>query len=235
MANSDIMLARRVVLAALVGTGILAPLGISARAQAGIGLGGLLGTASDHALDKLSQPGGFYNDTAVRIAMPGIGNSAGGGGLLGGAASLLGNVSGLDGMTHKLNDAAGNAAHAAKPVFRAAISRLSLKDVPGILKRSDGGTQFLRQSAGGELHDKIRPLIDAAMVALGAYHQFDQLNAQGGLLAKLGLSHDKLGNSVTEQALGGIYKYMGAEEGKLRANPMSGIGGAASALGSIKF
>ena len=61
------------------------------------------------------------------------------------------------------------------------------------------------------------------------------LGAGGGLLAQLGLSRDKLGNSVTEQALNGIFKYMGIEEGHLRANPLGAVSGAGALLGGVKF
>ena len=227
---------RRAVVRGVLGAGVMVALGGRGLAQGGL-LGGVLGQASDHALDKLAQPGAFYNDTSVRIGLPGMGSGggSGGGGLLGGLGGMLGGASGLDGITHKINDAAGHAALAAKPVFRGAISRLSLADAPGIIGHSDGGTQYLRKSAGGELHAKVRPLIDTALEAVGAYHEVDRLSAGGGLLAQLGLSRDKLGNSVTEQALNGIFKYMGIEEDHLRANPLGAVGGAGSLLGGIKF
>jgi hypothetical protein len=234
MARAHIGIERRTVLFALGGLAALSPLGLRALAQGGGLLGGLLDRASDHALDKLAQPGAFYNDPAVRIALPGLGKigGGGGGGLLGEAEGLLGGITGLDGITHKLNDAAGSAARAAKPVFHTAIAQLSLRDVPGIMAHSDGGTRYLRQSAGGMLHTKVRPLIDAALTALGAYREVDRLAGNGGVLAQLGLSRDKLGNSVTEQALNGIFAYMGVEEGHLRANPLGALGGAASLLGN---
>ena len=233
MARTDSLIERRALLLALGGVAVLAPLGLRANAQAGGLLGGVLNRASDHALDKLAQPGAFYNDPAVRIALPGVGKAGGGGGgLLGQAEGLLGGISGLDGITHKLNDAAGSAARAAKPVFHTAIAQLSFRDVPGILSHSDGGTRYLRQSAGGMLHAKVRPLIDSALTALGAYQEVDRLSAGGGLFAQLGLSRDKLGNSVTEQALNGIFAYMGVEEGHLRANPLGALGGVSSLLGN---
>jgi hypothetical protein len=43
----------------------------------------------------------------------------------------------------KLNDAAGIAAGADKPMFRTAISSLSITDVPGIVQHNDGATQYL--------------------------------------------------------------------------------------------
>lgn len=233
MAQADIIMARRALLLALGSFAAVAPFGMRALAQGGGLLGGVLNRASDRALDKLAQPGAFYNDPAVRIALPGLGNA--GGGLLGGVAGLLGGVSGLDGITHKLNDAAGSAAHAAKPVFHTAISQLSIRDVPGILSHSDGGTRYLRQSAATTLHGKVRPLIDTALTALGVYHEVARLGSNGGLLGQLGLSRDKLGNAVTGQALNGIFAYMGVEEGHLRANPLRALGGASSLLGNSNF
>jgi len=224
MAKLDEPIARRGLLMVIAGVGLLAPFGTIALAQ-GLGiLGGVLGRASDQALDKLAQPGAFYNDSSVRINLPGSG-SAGSGGILGGIEGMLGAGTGLDGITRKLNDAGGHAAEAAKPVFRAAIAHLSFANVPGIVEHSDGGTRYLRQSAGGELHAKVRPLVDAALTAVGAYREVDHLSAPGGLLAQLGLTRDSLGNSVTEQALNGIFKYMGVEESHLRANPLGALGG----------
>ena len=40
-----------------------------------------------------------------------------------------------------------------------------------------------------------------------------------------GITRDKLGSSVTDQALNGIFRYIGAEEGKLRADPLGKAGG----------
>lgn len=232
MTWSGTAIERRALLIGLGGLVAVAAPGMRALAQAGGLLGGVLDRASDHALDKLAQPGAFYNDPAVRIALPGLGKGGGGGGLLGDAERMLGDVSGFDGITRKLNDAAGSAAHAAKPVFHAAISQLSWRDVPDIVSRNDGGTRYLRQSAGGVLHTRVRPLVDTAMTELGVYREVDRLSAGGGLIAQLGLSRDKLGNSVTEQALNGIFAYMGVEEQHLRANPLGAIGGVSSLLGN---
>ena len=214
---------RRRLLAGLGAGGALLWLAPPASAQLlGTGLNQLLGKASDGALDKLAVPGAFYADPAVRIAVPLLGGGVGKtlGGLLerGRSAGLT------DGLTRKLNDAAGLAAKEAKPVFRAAISRLSLKDVPGIVKQSDGASQYLRTSAAPELTGKLRPLIDSALGQVGAFKLLDDLTRSVRLGGVAGLSRDRLGASVTDQALNGIFKYIGAEEGKLRADPLKPAG-----------
>ena len=216
----------------------------------------VLARATDSSLDKLAQPGAFFNDSSIRIGIPGLSSLGGLGGgqdgasgsqgsgwggalsgVLGGSGGgATGNMAGSLGgaltgdITRKLNDAAGAAAQHAKPVFHAAINRLTLADAPGIVSKPDGATQYLRQSAGSELHKQVRPLVDRALASTGAYHALDKLGSSSPLLAQLGLTHDALGDSVTGQALNGIFKYIGVEEARLRANPM---GTAGSLLGGL--
>jgi hypothetical protein len=204
------------------------------------GLTDLLGQASDSALDKLAQPGAFYGDEAVRIKLPLVGDL--GGSLLGGsglgssgalgdlAGGLLGgsggNIAGLlSGITRKINDAAGTAAGEAKPIFRESIGALSLSDAPGIIKQDDGATQYLRESAGDSLLGKLRPLIDTSMTEIGVYREIDQLSEKSEWVGRAGLTNDKVGSSVTDQALDGIFSYIGQEEAKFRANPLDKVGG----------
>ena len=188
----------------------------------GLGLGGILGSATDSALDRLAKPGAFYDDPDIRIGLPLIG---GGGGAFGKVLSLGRRTRLLDGLVRKLNDAAGVAAGEAKPIFRSAIDDLSFDDVPGIVSQDDGATQYLKESSGDELHGKLRPLVDSALGDHGAYDEMDKLNAKHSFLGLAGIDRDGLGNSVTKQGLNGIFKYIGSEEAKLRANPLGKAGG----------
>ena len=240
MDNTHHSASRRAVLAglgaAIAGIAFADP----ARAQLlGGGLGGLLGKASDSALDKLAQQGAFYGDPAVRIGLPvlgslsGLGGGLGGslGGTLGSLGGTLGSVLGtaekqglLDGLMRQLNDAAGVAAGAAKPMFRTAISKLLITDVPGIVRQNDGATQYLKRSAGDQLGLKLRPMIDTALGQVGAFRTFDGLAKTSSLVRAAGLTRGALGKSVTDQALNGIFRYIGGEEGRLRANPLGPAG-----------
>ena len=101
------------------------------------------------------------------------------------------------------------------------------------MSQKDGGTQYLKRSAGDELRAKVRPLIVAALQQIGAFDQLDKLNSGGGLLSSAGLNRDGLSDSVTDQALKGIYAYMGNEEAKLRANPMGSMGGVGSMMNGM--
>ncbi|MEO0032733.1 MAG: hypothetical protein RIS94_2491 [Pseudomonadota bacterium] len=215
---------RRMLLAGLGASVALAAAPRAFAAGLGGGLRDILGHASDSSLEKLAQPGAFYADPAIRIALPLLGH----GGLAGTLMSVLdkGQQLGLtDNVVRKLNDAAGLAAREAKPVFRAAIDKLSLSDVPDLATKRDGATQYLRSSAGGELKGKLRPLVDAGLAKVGAFRQIDRLAARSSLIRAAGITRDGLGNSVTDQALNGIFSYIGAEEGRLRDNPVGAVGG----------
>lgn len=215
---------RRTFLIGASGALIALPFASPARAQ---GLTDILAMASDNALDKLAQPDAFYNDESIRIKLPLIGGLD-----LGGLSNRLGGLFGgkskidpLGKLTRTVNDAAGAAAGEAKPIFRESIGALEISDAPGIIGKNDGGTRYLRESSGVTLQGKLRPLVDNAMTSLGAYGQLDEMGEKYSLVRDAGLTSEKLGESVTEQALDGIFAYIGNEEANFRANPLGKAGG----------
>ena len=216
MDQDEARMARRMLLGAMAGIaglGLMPAALAKAKPTAG-GFKGLIGNASDNALDRLAQPGAFYADTAVRILLPGANGKLAS--KLMGAGDKLGLTTKL---TKSLNDAGGKAASEAKPVFRAAIDNLGWNDVPSLVSKNDGATRYLQSSAGGVLTEKVRPLIAGALDNVGAYRQLDQLSGGNQLLSLAGISHDGLTDSVTQQALKGIFHYTAGEEAELRRNP----------------
>lgn len=214
MDRDDDIIARRMMLAGAIGLSVAGLVPGAFAKTAKPGAKGLIANASDSALDRLAQPGAFYADTAVRILLPGAGGKLAS--KLMGAGDRLGLTTKL---TKSLNDAGGKAAGEAKPIFRAAIDNLGWGDVPSLVSKNDGATRYLQSSAGGVLGEKVRPLIASALESVGAYRQLDQLSGNSQLLSLAGISHDSLTGSVTDQALKGIFLYMGNEEAALRRNP----------------
>lgn len=186
----------------------------------GSSMKGLLGNASDSALDKLGQPGAFYADQAVRILLPGPLQKATK------LMKLTDKVGLTNGLTKSINDAAGFAAQEAKPVFRSAIDSMTLADGVGIVTGGNtAGTQYLQRTSGTVLREKMRPLISNALGKTGAFTQLDSISRGGtasmlGSLAGVDLSRDGLIDSVTDQAMAGIFTYIGREEAGFRKDPL---------------
>jgi hypothetical protein len=169
----------------------------------------VLGNASDAALDRLSQPGAFSADDAIRIALPGA-SSKGVGDLM----KLADRAGVTNDLSGSLNRAAEQAAGQAKPIFRAAIDRMSTKDMIGI---GTGGktaaTDYLRKTSGSAILAKLAPLVRAALQSTGVLQQTQQLSS-------LGLTDAKLTDYVAQKTSDGIFTYVGREETKMRDNPV---------------
>lgn len=239
MDNANLQLNRRTLLIGAGASGLLLAVPASTKAQnlGGLGLSSILGKATDSALDKLAKPGAFYNDEDIRIGLPMLGSSSSssgsGGGLLSGvfgAVRSLGVIPGLDGIIRGINDAAGDAAGEAKPIFRDAIDGLSFSDAPGIIKQQDGGTQYLRRSSNDTLHSKLQPLIDSALESAGIHKQIEKLAGTNSIVRQAGINREGVNKSVTDQGLDGIFSYVGTEERNFRKNPLGNLG---NALGDL--
>jgi hypothetical protein len=174
----------------------------------GDGLKNVLGNASDAALDQLSKPGAFSADAAIRIVLPGPSKGVGDLMKLADRAGVTNDLSG------SLNRAAEEAAGQAKPIFRAAIDRLSLKDTVGIATGGDtAATDYLRKSSAAEIVAKLTPLVKTALAQSGVLRQTSQLSS-------LGLTEDKLTGYVAQKTSDGIFTYVGREETRMRQNPV---------------
>ena len=217
------MIIRTLITASLTATALsglaLQPVAIAATAPLvqGFSVKGALAGASDSALDKLSAPGAFYDDKAVRVLLPGP---------LRKASRLLrftSNAGLTKDITKNINKAAGLAAQEAKPIFRSAIDGLTLQSGVGI---ATGGktaaTDYLRSTSGTELRTKMRPLITAALTEVGVYDQMSKLQSLGPVASLAGgdISADGITDSVTDQAMDGIFNYIGREEANFRKNPL---------------
>jgi len=182
----------------------------------------ILGQASDNALDQLSKPGAFSADDAIRIALPGAGK---------GISDLMGlaNKAGLTGdINGGLNRAAEQAAAQAKPIFRAAIDKATLRDAAGMVGGSTGATDYLRKSTGPEIVARLQPLVRTALENAGVLRQTAQLSA-------IGMTDAKLTDYVANKTSEGIFTYVGREETRMRQNPLETGKALLNGMKGLKF
>ena len=214
------MITRSLFLQGLVAVAVAVAVAPVQAQLSGASLKGLLGNASDAALDKLSKPGAFSADSAIRIALPGSADKLSGLMKLTDQAGLTNDIGGA------LNRAAEQAAAEAKPIFRSAIDKASMSDAVGIAKGGDtGATDYLRKTAGADITARLLPLVKAALDRSGVLKQTAQLSS-------FGMDDAKITDYVAKKTSDGIFTYVGREETTLRKDP---IGTGKELLKGLKF
>ena len=119
-------------------------------------------------------------------------------------------------------------------IVKQTVRDMSLEDVRGILSGGDdAATRFLRERAGGSLHDAILPIVAEATDKAGATSAYKALKTRadkslgglGGGLGGLGGLVDTnsldLDSYVTGKTLDGLFLKLAAEEKAIRENPVA--------------
>ncbi|MDX1455080.1 MAG: DUF4197 domain-containing protein [Gammaproteobacteria bacterium] len=125
-----------------------------------------------------------------------------------------------DELELKLNRAAERAAPAARDVFWSAIRQMSLRDVMDIYNGpDDAATQYFKQAMTAELAERMRPIIDEAMLEVGAIRTYDETMQKYDALPFLPDVKADLTEHVVDGALGGLFHYLAEEEAAIRNDP----------------
>ncbi|MEQ1726179.1 MAG: DUF4197 domain-containing protein [Sphingopyxis sp.] len=190
----------------------------------------LLSLSSQRAFAQLLTPGGFYDSSVARIALPG--QFASGGSLL---AQVLGSAPVRERLARSLNSVAERGAERAAPIITDAITSISIADAVSIVRGVGGpaaATALLEQQLGGGLVSAMFPAVGDAL-RLASNDVVGQ-----ALRAVSGYDIAGLARDVTDGANRGIWRAIGAEESAIRANPQAtndplligvfGLAGAAS-------
>jgi len=190
-------------------------------AEIDAGLKEALSIGAERAVSVLGQQGGFLNDQAVRIPLPGV---------LGTAAQGLraaGQGQYVDAFETTVNQAAERAIPQTLDIVQQTVSNMSLEDARGILSGGDdAATQFLRERAGSDLHAAVLPIVRQATDSAGATAAYKALQAQaGGMMGGFGgmLNTDALDldSYVADKTLDGLFVKLAAEEKQIRENPVA--------------
>lgn len=192
--------------------------GALSEVQIGKGLKEALRVASETVVSRLGQAGGYLDDQAIRIPLPGY---------LDTARSVLQTVGAgdlLQDLEVRLNRAAETAAPHAKSIFFDAIGEMTVADARDILRGpDDAATQYFRRTMTPELKATFRPIITQELGEAGAIATFDQVAARyddvpfAGALGEN--AKGRLIDHALEGALDGIFHYLAAEEAAIRNDP----------------
>ncbi|MGF1455347.1 MAG: DUF4197 domain-containing protein [Alphaproteobacteria bacterium] len=186
--------------------------------QATSGLKEALSVGAQRVIGQVSQAGGYLDDAAIHIPLPGW---------LGRTQSMLNSAGAgflLEDVETRLNRAAEAAAPKAVPIFADAIKAMSVQDAIAIVQGpDDAATQYFKRTMTPQLMEAFRPVIKAEMEDAGAIQSFqaaaDRFN-QIPMVKDLGAGAvDQLIDHGLEGALSGLFHYLAQEEARIRTNP----------------
>jgi len=194
------------------------------------GLKEALAKGTTNAINSLGRDGGFWNNSKVRIPLPGKLEQAGK------LAKQLGQGAKVDAFEMSMNRAAEKAVPQVAQIFGDAIRKMTLSDARGILAGGDhAATDFFRRVAGDALTARIHPIVAKATDSVGVTQKYKAFTAGsgggalGGALGSLGSlgGHQSnkggspldLDNYVTAKTLDGLFTEIGDQEQSIRHNP----------------
>jgi hypothetical protein len=173
----------------------------------------LLALASQSAFALLLQPGGFYDSSVARIALP---DRFGGNAAVNIASLVLQSKSFRDRLQRQLNRAAEKGAERAAPIVADAVRNVSIEAANEIVRGGpQAATQFLRGKMGVALLDAMLPGITEGL------RVFDDQVINKAVQSVTGFDMAALGSDITRKADDAIWAAIGLEEGNIRANPQA--------------
>lgn len=170
----------------------------------------LLTLASQNAFALLLQPGGFYDHSVARIALPDRFDSRSGTLL----AAILQSQTFRDRLQRQLNRAAERGAERAAPLVADTIRMMSIEAADQIVRGGPrAATQFLRGKMGIALFDAMLPGVAEGL------RIFDDQVINRAVQSVTGFDMAALGQDITRKADDAIWAAIGLEEEAIRANP----------------
>lgn len=139
----------------------------------------------------------------------------------------------LDNLVLKMNRAAEDAANEATPIFKDAITGMTINDAKGILFGADSAaTTYLKNKTQSRLTAAYAPKINNSLSKVGAtqawkaladpYNKFAN-STVGKFIDGVKPINADLGSYVTQRALKGLFYKVRQEEGKIRKNPVARV------------
>jgi hypothetical protein len=178
------------------------------------GLKDALTQGAQIAVKQLGAPGGFSNNSEVRIELPGN---------LGKAAKAMKKF-GMGAQVEQLETSMNQAAEAAVPQAQAllvdAVKKMTVDDAKEILSGGkDSATQYLSKTSREQIRVKFLPIVKQATDKVGLAQQYNNFAGQAATLGVLDAKNANVEGYVTEQALNGLFEMIGKQEATIRENP----------------
>ncbi|MBY4677650.1 DUF4197 domain-containing protein [Marinobacterium arenosum] len=179
------------------------------------GLKEALAVGSERAIERIAQPGGYLDDSQIRIPLPASIET------ISGILRKYGLADLVDQFDTSLSRAAEQAAPQATGLVLDAIKQMSFEDAKRIYQGpDDAATQYFREKTGPQIAELFRPVISDSLNQVGATRYYNTLASEAASLPLVGQSLElDLTEHVTQSALDGLFLKLAAEEKLIRQNP----------------
>jgi hypothetical protein len=178
------------------------------------GLKEALTVGTQRSVEKLSQPGGYAKDSALRLMVPEQLDT------VVKTMRRLGLGSLVDEFEGKMNAAAEEAAAKATPVFVDAVRTMSFEDAMGILGGGPtAATDYFKARTSEQLRSMYAPIVRAKMDEVGAAKVYNSLMERYNAIPLTKKPDFSLETYVTDKALDGLFVQLGKMEQDIRENP----------------
>ena len=178
------------------------------------GLKDALAQGAKVAVQQLGKPGGFSNDPAVRIELPGnLGKAAS-------AMKMMGMGAQVTQLEASMNKAAEAAVPQAQELLLDAVKKMTVADAKSILSGPDNAaTTYLNKSSREQLRAKFLPIVKQATNQVGLAKQYNSFAGQAASFGAIDAKSANIENYVTEEALDGLFTVIAKQEASIRENP----------------
>lgn len=178
------------------------------------GLKEALRVGTENVVAQLGKPGGFSEDPAVHIPLPGSLDTVRQG------LGTIGMSSLLDDLEMKLNEAAETATPKARALFVDAISAMTLDDAMGIFNGPpDSATRYFQGKMSSPLTEEMTPVVETSLSEVGAVKQYDAVMKQYESIPFMPDAKADLTGYVVDKGLDGIFHYLAEQEAAIRSDP----------------
>ena len=181
--------------------------------EAGNGLKEALNAGVSEAADFLSAKDGYFK-SPYKILMPTEAQKV---------AEKLKAVPGFSNveadLTERMNRAAEDAAVKAKPIFLAAIKKMTFQDALQILTGDvNAATKYLQKTTGDPLYAEFKPVIQASLDKVNARTYWRDAVSAYNKLPFVTKTNPELDDHVTTMALKGLFSLVEQKEKGIRSN-----------------
>ena len=122
-------------------------------------------------------------------------------------------------LTERMNRAAEDAAQKAKPIFIAAIKKMSFADALNILKGNpDAATRYLEKSTYTALYAEFKPIVQASLDKVNARSYWTSATTAYNKIPFVTKTNPELDDHLTKMALVGLFSLVEQKEKGIRSD-----------------